>query len=72
MLELPPAAAEELARRTAEKLHYLPFVFGVYEQSVGIEMSELMSLDAKAREQRLRLIAAISIDAVKVIMEEYK
>ena len=72
MLELPPAAAEELARTRAEQMADLPFVFEIYANSIAADMRYLTDMDSETRSRMLRSILLVSTDAVKLLKEEYK
>lgn len=71
MLELPPAAAEELARKRAEQMADLPFVFEIYAQIVSTQ-SERLLIDPKNREKWLKGYFDLASEAVSVLKEEYK
>ena len=72
MLELPPAAAEELARKRAEQMADLPFVFEIYAQSISANIVEFTSVDLEEQTEALKLVLSVAKNAVRLLKEEYK
>jgi hypothetical protein len=71
MLELPPAAAEELARKRAEQMADLPFVFEIYAQSISLNMTDFVEAGSEERIEGFKKALAVAIEAVRVLKEGY-
>ena len=71
MLELPPAAAEELARKRAEQMADLPFVFEIYAQSISANMTDFVEANHEERIEGFKSALAVATEAVRVLKEGY-
>jgi len=71
MLELPPAAAEELARKRSQQMADLPFVFEIYAQSISANMTDFVAASLEERIRGLKSVLEVATEAVKVLKEGY-
>jgi hypothetical protein len=71
MLELPPAAAEELARKRAEQMADLPFVFEIYAQSISANMADILDASPEERTEAFKGVLVVATEAVRVLKEGY-
>ena len=71
MLELPPAAAEELARKRAEQMADLPFVFEIYAQSISANMAYFVEASPEERTEAFKGVLVVATEAVRVLKEGY-
>ena len=71
MLDLPPAAAEELARKRAEQMVDLPFVFEIYAQSISANMADFVDANHEERIKGFKSALEVATEAVRVLKEEY-